>query len=134
MGTGVFTPVYIDNLVDGVLAAAQRPEGAGQVFTVFDGEEVTTREFFGRYYRMLGRRGPPVLPTSVVVAMTAIESRIAHARGTATERNPTTVRYLARTGGYSGDKARRMLDFHPQIDLDEGMRRTENWLRSQKLI
>jgi nucleoside-diphosphate-sugar epimerase len=134
MGTGVFTPVYVDNLVDAVLAAAQQADAAGEVFTVFDGEQVTTREFFGRYYRMLGRRGPPVLPTSVVVGITAIESRIQHARGMATERNPTTARYLARTGGYSIDKARRILNFSPQIDLDEGMRRTESWLRSQKLI
>jgi nucleoside-diphosphate-sugar epimerase len=134
MGKGVFTPVYVDNLVDGILAAAERPDGAGQVFTIFDGEPITTREFFACYYRMLGRRGPPVLPTGLAIAMTAAESAIARARGTATERNPTTVRYLARTGSYSIEKARRLLDFHPQVDLDEGMRRTEAWLRGQRLI
>jgi nucleoside-diphosphate-sugar epimerase len=134
MGRGVFTPVYVDNLVDGVLAAAERPQAAGQIFTIFDGVPITTREFFGRYYRMLGRRGPPLLPTGVAIAMTATESALARVRGTATERNPATVRYLARTGSYSIEKARRLLDFDPRVDLDEGMRRTETWLRSEGLI
>jgi nucleoside-diphosphate-sugar epimerase len=134
MGTGVFTPVYVDNLVEGILAAGHRPQAAGQIFTIFDGEPITTREFFGRYYRMLGRRGPPLLPTSVALALTTIESRLALVRHTATERNPTTVRYLARTGSYSIDKARRVLDFHPRVNLDEGMRRTEIWLRGERLI
>jgi nucleoside-diphosphate-sugar epimerase len=134
MGKGVFTPVYVDNLIDAVLLAAIKPEGAGQVFTISDGQTVTTREFFGFYYRMLGRKGPVVLPTSVAVGVTTIGATIARMRRASTERNPTTVRYLARTGGYSIDKAQRLLGYQPRVDLDDGMRRTEDWLRSSRLI
>ena len=46
-GRGIFSPAYVDNLVDGVWLAATKPEGAGQVFTISDGVGVTTKEFFG---------------------------------------------------------------------------------------
>lgn len=36
-GDGVFSPVYVDNLVDGVVLASARAEGAGQVFNISDG-------------------------------------------------------------------------------------------------
>ena len=42
--------------------------------------------------------------------------------------------YLARPGGYSIEKARRLLGYDPRVDLDEGMRRTEAWLREQRLL
>jgi nucleoside-diphosphate-sugar epimerase len=134
MGEGVFTPVYVENLVDGMMAAAARDEAVGQVFTLSDGVNVTTREFFGYYYRMLGRRGPPVLPTSLALGAAALVAAAARARRPKTETNPTTIRYLARTGGYSIAKARRLLGYEPRVDLPEGMRRTEAWLRREGLL
>jgi len=44
-----------------------------------------------------------------------------------------TVRMLARRGTYSIDKARRLLGYEPKVDLDEGMRRTEQWLTDRGL-
>jgi nucleoside-diphosphate-sugar epimerase len=134
MGKGIFTPVYVETLVDGVVLAAASPDAAGQVFTLTDGVNVTTREFFGHYYRMLGRDGPKVVPTAVALTATAAMSAVARARRRPTEINPTAVRYLARTGGYSIAKARDLLGYNPQIDLAEGMRRTETWLREEGLI
>jgi nucleoside-diphosphate-sugar epimerase len=44
------------------------------------------------------------------------------------------MRYLARRGTYSIEKARRLLGYEPAVALDEGMRRTEAWLREQGLL
>jgi nucleoside-diphosphate-sugar epimerase len=41
------------------------------------------------------------------------------------------MRMLAGTGALSIDRARRLLDWEPQVDLEEGMRRTEAWLQDQ---
>src|SRR5687767_4131822 len=60
MGRGMLSPVYVDDLLEGVRLAGSRPEAAGQVFTVTGERSVSTREFFGHYARMLGRRGVPV--------------------------------------------------------------------------
>jgi nucleoside-diphosphate-sugar epimerase len=134
MGRGIFSPVYVENLVDGVVAAAASPVGAGQVFTLSDGAPVSCREFFGHYYRMLDRRGPICLPTAAAVALASGAGAVARLRGSETEVNATTMRYFARTGTYSIDKARRMLGYAPAVDLTEGMRRTESWLRERQLI
>lgn len=134
MGKGIFTPVYVDDLVDGAMLAAGSPAGAGQVFTLTGGANVTTGEFFAHYFRMLGRGRPRVVPTPVALAVMGVGSRVAGLRGRPTENNPVTVRYLARTGGYSIAHARKVLGYEPEVDLAEGMRRTEAWLRAEGLL
>lgn len=131
MGRGVFSPVFVDDLVTGLLLAASADAGAGQVFTLTSGEGVTTREFFGAYARMLGRRGVPVVPTRVGIALAAVAW--AAARG-ATKIRPQTMRLLARRGTYSIEKARRVLGYAPAVGLHEGMARTERWLRAEGLL
>ncbi len=54
--------------------------------------------------------------------------------GIETEFNRASMRYLARTGTYSIEKAREKLAYEPAVDLAEGMRRTEAWLRAQGLL
>jgi nucleoside-diphosphate-sugar epimerase len=133
MGRGLVSPVYVDDLVEGVMRAGARPEGEGQVFTLSGGADVETRDFFGRYARMLGRKGVPAAPTAVVVAMAGTIGR-ATSRFGESEVTPGAVRYLARRTRYSIEKARKLLDYEPPTDLDEGMRRSEEWLRSEGLL
>ena len=134
MGRGTFSPVYLDDLVTGLTLAAHRPEATGQVFTIGPACGVPAKEFFGHYYRMLGRRGPVCLPTPLAVAAASAAGSVERLRGRRTELNAASMRYLARPGGYSIDKARRLLGYEPRVDLHEGMRRTEAWLRKQRLL
>ncbi len=133
-GRGTFSAVYVDDLADGVMLAATHPDAAGQVFTLGPAAGVSTREFFGHYYRMLGRRGPICLPTAPAVALAAAADRVERLRGNRTEVNAASMRYLARSGGYSIEKACRMLGYAPAVSLDEGMRCTEAWLRAEGLL
>ena len=134
-GKGIFSPVYVDDLVTGLIQAAEHPAGAGQILTLSGPRTTTTLEFFGHLHRMLGRSGnPKTVPMSLALLASGIVAFIAKLRGVGTELNPTTIRYLARTGGYSSDKARAMVGYTPSVDLEEGMKRTEAWLRIQGLI
>lgn len=133
-GRGIFSPVYVDDLVTGLTLLAERPEATGQVFTLGPARGVPTKEFFGHYYRMLGKRGPLCLPTSLAVTAARAAGAAERLRGNRTEVNAASMRYLARPGGYSIEKARRLLGYEPRVDLDEGMRRTEAWLREQRLL
>jgi nucleoside-diphosphate-sugar epimerase len=134
MGRGIFSPVYIDDLVSGLVLAAELPEAAGQVFTIGGPSAVPAKEFFGHYFRMLGKRGPLCLPTPLAVTAARVAGAVERLRGNRTEINAASMRYLARPGGYSIEKARRLLGYESQVDLDEGMRRTETWLREQGLL
>ncbi len=134
MGRGIVAPVYVDDLVGGVTLAAARQEGAGQVFTLAGERTMQSREFFDYYARMLGKKGTPVAPTPVVVALAATVGRASSLLGGSGDVTPAAVRYLARKGSYSIEKARSMLGYEPAVDLDEGMRRSEQWLRSEGLL
>ena len=134
MGRGIFSPVYVDDLLAGLALAAERPEAVGQVFTLTGGVGVTCAEFFSHYYRMLGKRGPIRLPTPVALAAASAASATTHIRGQRSEVNAVSMRYLARRGTYSIEKARRLLGYEPAVTLEEGMRRTEAWLREQGLL
>lgn len=130
MGRGIHSPVYVDDLVAGVLLALRAPEAAGQVFTVAGPRGVRTDEYFGHLFRMLGRRGPIGIPTPVGVALAHTADRFNRLRGKRSDVNAISMRYLARRGTYSIEKARTVLGYEPAVDLDEGMRRTEDWLRA----
>jgi nucleoside-diphosphate-sugar epimerase len=134
MGNGVFSPVFIDDLVDGVLLASDSAAASGQVFTIGGGVSVSCKDFFGHYYRMLGRRGPLLLPTSALVLAARVSGAAAELVKRDTEMNTATVRYLCRTGTYSIAKAQRELGYQPQVGLLEGMDRTQTWLVAQGMI
>lgn len=134
-GRGIHSPVYVDDLVAGIIAAADSDAAAGQVITLSGGVGIPTREFFGHYARMLGQRRVPAVPTSVALAGAAAQSRIARIRGKVNEVTPDGVRYLAlRKGTYGIGKASELLGWTAAVNVAEGMARTETWLRAQRLI
>lgn len=104
--------VYIDNLVDGLLLVWASGR-SGEPFTITDGARTTTADFFGRYAEMLG------------IELPSVAGEVAVELGT----DPEAVRYLLRHATYGIEKV-RSLGYEPAVDLDEGMARTEAWLRS----
>jgi nucleoside-diphosphate-sugar epimerase len=129
-GRGIHSPVYVDNLVDGVVLAAASPAAAGQVFTLSDGVGVPNREFFASYASLVGRRLMTV-PTPVALAMSAVIQRAARLSPGDNDINPASVRYLLRRGTYSNAKARSVLGWEPRVGVEEGLARTVAWLREQ---
>jgi nucleoside-diphosphate-sugar epimerase len=133
-GRGRFSPVYIDNLIDGLMAAIESDAAAGQVFTIGDGPPVEAREFFGYYAQMLGGVPLRMLPTPLAVGLAGSVGTVYGLLGKETEASAETMRMLARNGGYSIEKARRVLGYEPRVDLDEGMRRCEQWLTERGML
>lgn len=129
-GRGCFTPVYIDDLLDGIQLAAGLSEGCGQIFILWGDEAVTCREFFQHHWRWAGRSGaPPSLPFALAKTLTTAIWRMNQRLGRSGEVTPDTMRMFNRAGGYSIAKARQSLGFEPKIKLSEGMARSEAWLR-----
>ena len=134
MGRGMMSPVYVDDLVEGIMLAAADDRALGEVFTLSGGRDVETREYFGHYARMLGRTRIPMAPTPLVAALATAIGHVGRLRGSAPEVTPAAVRYLSRSGTYSIEKARTVLGYSPSVDLDEGMRRSEEWLRAEGVL
>lgn len=133
MGRGIFSPVYVDDLVEGIVLALTSDAAAGRAFNLTSGEGVTTSRFFGHYGALLGRR-IPVVPTPVARGLAAGASALARATGRPTELNAAAAAYLARRGTYSIEAARSLLGFQPRTTLADGMARTAAWLRDAGLV
>ena len=133
-GKGVFRAVYIDDLVNGIMLAAEKDEGVGQIFILGGEKAVTCEAFFGHYYRMLGKGSPRVMSTVSAVAIAEIGRMIFKLLGKPTELGRGAMEMLSKKNTVSNEKAHRLLGWHPQVNLEEGMRRTEVWLRERKII
>lgn len=133
-GKGIFRAIYIDDLVNGIMLAAEKDEGIGQIF-ILGGETATTCEtFFGHYYRMLEKGSPRTMSTSMAVAIAETGRLIFKLLGKPTELGRGAMEMLSKKNTVSNEKAHRLLGWHPQVDLEEGMRRTEVWLREQGVL
>ncbi len=68
-GQGIFRAIYIDDLVNGVMLAAEKDEASGQIFILGGEKTIRCETFFGHYYRMLGKGTPRKLSTPVAIAI-----------------------------------------------------------------
>jgi nucleoside-diphosphate-sugar epimerase len=132
-GHGILSPVYVDDLVEGALAAAEAPGAAGEVFHVTGGEGVEAAQFFAHYADMLDR---PLrtLPTAAAVALTAPIERVARSLGFAPPFSPRTLEYVTHPGTYSIRKIERVVGWSPRVSLPDGMARTHVWLIETGLV
>jgi nucleoside-diphosphate-sugar epimerase len=130
-GKGTMSPVYIDDLVDGIVLAAGQERGAGQIFTLTGGVGVTCEEFFAYHWRWAGKRGRPrAYSTATVARLARAAGLVRRLQGRTSEVGTEALAVLTKPGTFSIDKARRLLGYEPRIGLAEGMRRTETWLRA----
>ena len=131
-GRGFTHPVYVENLVEAYLLAAMRDEAIGEAFTICDAD-LPWREFFGRYADMAGRRA-----RSIPVWLAWCGASAAEIGARITRHPPiyphTLLGFVTGRCVYSTDKARLLLGWSPRISLDEGLRRTQAWLRAIGMI
>jgi nucleoside-diphosphate-sugar epimerase len=123
-GRGVITLVYIDDLVDCIYRALTLPGGEGGVFTAWDGDPVTAKQFFDHYARMLGKRGVRTAPAALLRPLMRLTPGV----------NPDDLIFLMRRAVYPNARAREVLGWRPRVTLEDGMARTEDWLREAGLL
>ena len=96
---------YVDNIVDGVLRAATGPGVAGEVINVATGRQISINELAGTLASVIG---VPVAPVHMAERAGDVRHSVADI-----------------------SKARRLLGYEPSVDLEEGLRRTVDWYRTQ---
>lgn len=134
-GQGIFRAIYIDDLVDGIMRAAEKEQACGQIFILGGQAAVTCDEFFGSYYRMLGKgEHPPHFSTKTAIVLAEVGRVLFTLAGRPTEMGRGAMEMLSKKNTVSNSKAKRLLGWEPKVDLKEGMRRTEAWLRAQGML
>jgi nucleoside-diphosphate-sugar epimerase len=133
-GEGLMTPVFGDDLVDLVIRALGTPAAAGRAFTGFSGQAVTAATFFDYYARMLGMNRTPTAPRPLAVAGALAVELTARLSGRPPAISRTAMTFIERKAGYSTTLAQDLLGWSQTVDLDEGMRRTEQWFRETGML
>lgn len=124
-GRGHAYPIYIDNLIDGMILAATQPGAVGEAFNFCDAP-VTFKEWFGYYGRMCGRE-PKSMPLFLARLIVTINDLFNLHLPLTRER----LNYFLVQSNFPTTKAQQRLGYQPRIPIDEGMRRTEAWLRQE---
>lgn len=122
-------PVFVDNLVDALLLAATRPGIAGEAFHVADAP-VTWQKWFSTYGSMTGRK-PRRIPGFVASGL-AVASELMPFLGLPLTRDRLAL--YRRRITFVTDKASDRLGWSSRVSYDEGMARSEAWLRESGRI
>jgi nucleoside-diphosphate-sugar epimerase len=129
-GRHLCKPIYIDNLVDGLILCAEVEAAVGEAINLTDDEPVPWRDFFGAYGRMLDVDSFPSAPYPVAWLIGLYHELKAGLQGKKARLNRGAVNALRSDNSFSNQKARALLGWEPKVDLNEGMKQTEAWLRA----
>jgi nucleoside-diphosphate-sugar epimerase len=127
-GQGNTYQVYIDNLIDGMLLTAVRPQAVGEAFNFVD-PPVNWRTFFDYYAAMCGAK-PRAIPMWAARVLAWANETIHLGLPLTRER----LEYYIQSPTFPYTKATELLGYEPRVDIEEGMRRTEEWLREAGFI
>ncbi|MGZ8273804.1 MAG: NAD-dependent epimerase/dehydratase family protein [Burkholderiaceae bacterium] len=127
--------VHVDDLVRGLRLAAERPEAIGEAFIIAGSQYVTLNELSERIAGIWNVPPPrlhlPVWPFYLAGALCEavcvplrIEPPIFRRR----------VSFFTKSRGFSIGKARRLLGYEPQVDLQAGLQQTAAWYRQQGFV
>lgn len=134
-GETLYHLTYIDDLVDGFLLAARRPEAIGEVFTMGGPEYTTLNELVAAIAKAVERPPPRWrIPYAPVHALATACAWTCARLGVEPPLYPRRVEFFGKSRAFSIEKARRLLGYAPRVHLAEGLARTAAWYRQERLI
>jgi dihydroflavonol-4-reductase len=124
--------IHVNDLIRGLLLAAQHPAAIGQTFILAGQEVMTTNEMVQQVAAALNRKPPrlqlplwPFIAAAGVMETTLPPFRIQpplHSR---------RLDFFRKSFVFSTDKARDVLGFQPEVDFRRGASDTAQWYRAR---
>jgi dihydroflavonol-4-reductase len=129
-GRACYHPVYIDDLVAGFGLALDRPEAVGEAFILAGPRYVSQNELAACIARQTGGRVLPLrIPAAPLRWAGALCEAVCIPLGLEPPLHRRRVEFFTNNRAFSIEKARRRLGYAPEVDLEEGVRRTAAWYR-----
>ncbi|MCX7592980.1 MAG: NAD(P)-dependent oxidoreductase [Fischerella sp.] len=127
-GQGVINHLYIDNLIEAIFLALEKAT-YGEIFNITDGQETSWKEYFVRLAEMAGLPAPFSLPKDELKLFLKLRYQGQKLFRQKADILPEVVDFMTRPYAYSIEKARKTLNYEPKINLEQGMRLTQEWLK-----
>lgn len=131
-GTSHYSLIYVDDLVRGIIRAAEHPSASGETFFLASPEIVTNEEIADAIASALGRRPVRVpIPAGLMSLLGAVAQKIDKKGIINTDRIKD---FQYRRWTCDAGKAARLLGFRPEVSLREGISWTADWYRKNKWL
>jgi len=131
-GQGVMNHVYVDNLIDAVFLAMEK-QRFGEIFNITDGEKTSWKEYFTQLAAMAGLAAPMSLPKDEMKLFLKLRAQGQKLFRKKSDILPESVDFMSRPHAYSIAKALTLLDYQPKVDLEHGLRLTQEWLEKNDI-
>ncbi|GAB4489320.1 MAG: NAD(P)-dependent oxidoreductase [Thermodesulfovibrionales bacterium] len=131
-GVSHYSLIYVDDLVRGIIRAAEHPAAAGETFFLASPEIVTNEEIADAIASALGRRPLRVpIPSGLMSLIGAVAQKIDKKGIMNTDRIKD---FQYRRWTCDAGKAARTLGFRPEVSLREGISWTADWYRKNRWL
>jgi nucleoside-diphosphate-sugar epimerase len=122
-GDRLLNNTSVENLVEAILLAVEKPGIDGETFNIRDERLVTREEFIHSVADYIGKPRPKHIPEWVGKALVGPVERIARLRGRKTPPFLTRaqMKFMTLNLDYSIAKAKRVLGYAPRVDFREGI-------------
>jgi nucleoside-diphosphate-sugar epimerase len=134
-GTTLYHMSYIDDLCDGIMLCAERPEAVGNVFILGGDRHTTLNELVAAVATAVGSSGPrlrvPMWPVMTAARLCEAVCKPLHIEPPL---YPRRVEFFSKDRAADISRARRLLGYSPRVSLDEGVRRTAAWYADHGLL
>ena len=134
-GETLYNMVYISDVCDGVMRAAERPEAGGQIFILGGAENITLNTLVGMIAELVGGRVSRLrVPLRPIEWAGRVCERICKPLGIEPPLHPRRVGFFTVNRAFDIGKAHRLLGYTPAVPLREGLARMADWYRSQGML
>lgn len=134
-GRTLYHPVYIDNLVDGLVLAMDPDRGNGRTYLIADEEYVPIEDLVKRTAKAMGVEVKiPHYPLWPVIAAGHVFEKVCTPLRITPPIFPRRVDWYRQNRAFDISRAKKELGYQPKIGLDEGLRRTYAWYKQEGLL
>lgn len=135
-GNSFFQPVYIDDLIEGIILALKHPGTTrGKLYTLAGNQAVTFKEYFSLISKILGMK---IITLPCPYALARLCAQINEFVAKSLKGEPILTNFRVDFFGghqcYDIGKAQHDFRYSPKVNINDGMIEAINWYEELKLI
>ena len=127
-GENLHHPIYINDLLEGLVLAATAEKAPGKIFVLAGTEAVTTSEMIKVIAEQLNTKIPKWrLPLSPLLGLATVTENICRPMGIQPPLHRRRMDFFRKSFIFSGKLAAEVLGFAPQVGFKQGVAETAQW-------